>query len=311
MKKFLGSIRKKLPSRAMVAGAIQGVIGDKLPRSLTSPMKFIWRGAVLSDSQVIKRSHVAIFVHGSTDSEAGWQVNPPRTSFGENLLLDFGVEPLYLRYNSGLKVSENGTALSALLQKLIGTNPAIRKITFVAHSMGGLVVHSAIYQANLQREAWTRKVKQVFLLGTPHRGAPLAKLVEKSEQVLQFIPNPITLIAASVLNLRSGGLKDMTHGSAGLPAEGKILLPKVKYVFIAGTVQKKPGGVLSRLIGDGMVRVPSAHVGKAPQTNWLKKACPWLNRSGDIRLETVAGVGHLGLRSAPTAYAVIARNFKS
>lgn len=294
----------------MVAGAIQGVIGDKLPRSLTSPMKLIWRGAVLSESQTIKRSHIVIFVHGSTDSEAGWQVNPPRTSFGENLLLDFGVEPLYLRYNSGLKVSENGEALCGCVHNLVKANPAIRKISFVAHSMGGLVVHSAIYQANLRREAWVKKVKQVFLLGTPHRGAPLAKLVEKSEQILQFIPNPFTLIAASVLNLRSGGLKDMTRGNAELPAEGKILLPKVKYVFIAGTVQKKAGGILSRLIGDGMVRVPSAHVHKTQRGNWLKNAFPWLNRSGDIRLETVPGVGHLGLRSAPAAYAIIARNFK-
>jgi pimeloyl-ACP methyl ester carboxylesterase len=274
-------------------------------------MKFIWRGETLGDSRTINRSHVVVFVHGSTDSDAGWKANPPRSAFGERLLLDFGVEPIYLRYNSGLKVGENGEALMGLMNGLIKTNPAIRKISFVAHSMGGLVVHSAIYQGNLRRESWVKKVKQVFLLGTPHRGAPLAKFVQKSEQVLQFIPNPFALIAASVLNLRSGGLKDMTHGSAALPEKEKILLPKVKYVFVAGTLQKKAGGLLSRLIGDGMVRVPSAHVGQTQEPNWLKKACPWLNRSGDIRLETVPGIGHLGLRNAPAVYEVIARNFKS
>lgn len=311
MKKFFQKIRKKLPTKAMIAGAVQGVIGDKLPRRLAPPMRLFWRGGALESSQHINRPHACIFVHGSADSEAGWQANPPEASFGDGLLLDFGVEPLYLRYNSGLSVAENGLGLSSLLDAWLGRNPGVKRISFVAHSMGGLVVHSAIYHARTQKRAWVKKIRQVILLGTPHRGAPLAKLADKSEQLLQFIPNPVSLIAASVINLRSRGLKDLSHG--GMPASGekKILLPGVRYVFVAGGLQKKPGGILNRLLGDGMVRKGSAHIESFPEKNWLQKAFPWINRSGDIRLEYVPGISHLGLRNSPAVYAVITRNFKS
>src|SRR5690606_16191976 len=63
--------------------------------------------------------------------------------------------PLYLRYNSGLHISHNGLKLSAQLQRLIESWPnPIEELSVVAHSMGGLVIRSALYQAGQQGLSW-------------------------------------------------------------------------------------------------------------------------------------------------------------
>lgn len=323
MKKILHRIREGMPSKSRVAGAIQGVIGDKLPKSMQITMQFVADGKPIAVPKISK-SHACIFVHGSADTEAGWQTKKGEFNFGDQLLLDFSISPLYIRYNSGLAVSANGEAFAKLLTELFAVNKALKKLSLIGHSMGGLVIHSAIYHARAQQLGWVSKVRQVFLLGTPHAGAPLAKLAEKGEQILQFIPNPITLIAASVIGLRSKGLKDLSQGQRGLPAEGKILLPKVQYVFVAGGLQKMPSGILNRLIGDGMVRKPSAQRisieqklqsggGHANQSgeSWLRKALPWVSKAPQVHVETVPGASHLALRTAPEVYGVIRGHFKS
>ncbi|MBS0617784.1 MAG: hypothetical protein JSR44_06315 [Spirochaetes bacterium] len=309
LKRIYSSVRKRLPTTAQVAGAIRGVVGDKLPARFKGEMAFFAQGKKTDTTALKLRAHVCIFVHGSSDTEAGWAVEPPGLSFGDQLLVDFGVTPLYIRYNTGNTVRESGEALAALVELLFTRHRSVRKLTLIGHSMGGLVIHSAIYHARSQKYAWLKKLTQVFLLGTPHAGAPLAKAAEKSEQILQFIPTPFTLIAASILGLRSKGLKDLSHGDSSLPLKGKILQSKVRYVFIAGTLQKKPRGVLNRLFGDGMVRERSAHSDLTVQKNWLERVLPeWLH-SPLIKICTVNGVGHLGLRNSPHVYECIAGVF--
>lgn len=304
MKKLIRNLREKMPSRAQVAGAIQGVIGDKLPQRLQTSMHFIGGDKPL-------KGHVVLFVHGSADTEAGWQAKKGELNFGDQLLLDFGVASVYVRYNSGLAVSENGEKLATLINEFTEKHRAVRKLTLIGHSMGGLVIHSALYHAQAQKLRWIKKVEQVFLIGTPHAGAPLAKIAEKGEQILQFIPNPITLIAASVVGLRSRGLKDLSRGEGGLPAGGNVLLPRVRYVFIAGGVQKKRGGVINRLLGDGMVREPSAHRRAAEAEPRLAKLIPYLNSRAKVFVETVPGAGHLALRHSPDVYGVISGYFRA
>lgn len=303
--RFYSKLRKRLPSTAQVAGAIRGVVGDKLPARFKGEMAFYAQNKKIDVSTMKLRAHTCIFVHGSSDTEAGWAVEPPALNFGDQLLVDFGITPLYVRYNTGNTVSESGDALAFLIERLCAQHRTLRKLTLIGHSMGGLVIHSAIYRARAQKYAWLKKLKQVFLLGTPHSGAPLAKAAEKSEQILQFIPTPFTLIAASVIGLRSKGLKDLSHGDVNLSPHGKILQPKVRYVFIAGTLQKKPRGVLNRLFGDGMVREGSAHRDLTVPKNWLERALPeWLH-SPLVKICTLNGVGHLALRNSPRVYECI------
>ncbi len=311
MRKTLKAIRDKLPSGAQISGAVQGVIGDKLPKRFATEMAFYAEGKALPADYIAGKKHAVIFVHGSADTELGWNVKPGEMNFAERLVHDFPVEALYLRYNSGLAVSDNGEKLARLLSDFAARNKALRSLTLIAHSMGGLVVHSAIYHSRAQNKTWLKKLKQVFLLGTPHAGAPLAQIAEKGEQILQFIPNPFTLIAASVIGLRSRGLKDLSRGQKGLPAEGSILQQGVKYVFIAGGVQKKASGVMNRLIGDGMVRSHSAVQGQQGDVPWHKRALLWLKKSADVRVENLPGINHLALRTSPQVYAVIHSHFSS
>lgn len=311
MKKTLRAIRDKLPSKSQVAGAVQGVIGDKLPRRFATEMAFYAGEQPLDLMAPLAAKHAVVFIHGSSDTELGWRPKPPDSDFGAQLAADFGVAPLYLRYNSGLAVSENGEKLSALLEAFTAAHKPLRRLTLIAHSMGGLIAHSAIYHARAQEKTWLKKLAQVFLLGTPHTGAPLAQLAEKGEQILQFIPNPVTLIAASVIGLRSRGLKDLSKGQVGLPAEGSVLQQGVKYVFIAGGVQKKQTGIMNRLIGDGMVRSQSAVQGQKPDDRWYQRLISRLKKSPDIRVENLPGTNHLALRTSAEVYKTIRGHFKA
>ena len=54
-----------------------------------------------------------------------------------------GVTPVYLRYNPGRHISENGRDLAHRLQALVDAWPVpVEAISILAHSMGGLVSRS-------------------------------------------------------------------------------------------------------------------------------------------------------------------------
>ena len=65
---------------------------------------------------------------------------------GETVASTLGYTPIYLRYNSGLHISLNGRELSAQLEQLISHWPTpIEELSVLAHSMGGLVMRSAVH----------------------------------------------------------------------------------------------------------------------------------------------------------------------
>lgn len=295
---------------ASVAGALRGVVGDKLPRAWRGNMQFAEQGKLLGDVPVVHGAHASVFVHGSADTELGWRGPPGELDYGQQLLLDFHIRPVYVRYNSGLAIHENGAELSRLLSGLIQKNRSLRTLTLIGHSMGGLVIHSAIFDAQARGLPWAKKVKRVFLLGTPHAGAPLAKLAEKTEQLLQFIPNPITLIGASVIGIRSQGLKDLSKGQKGISVNDPVLLPHADYTFVAGGLAAKPHGLLNRLIGDGMVRYASALPAQQNESSAWKNLLGRLARRRQVRVEILPGVGHLALRHSPEVYRILAAHLR-
>ena len=300
--------KKKRSPKTAILGAIQGVIGDKLPKGW---MRFEM-GFYDADTRVephtitLKSKHICIFIHGNSDTEHGWFNG--ESSYGTRLEAK-GIHSLYLRYNSGLALAQNGEALSMLLDALAAAQPRIKRISVVAHSMGGLIFHSAGYHALAQSARWPQKVKQVFLLGTPHEGAPLAKLVENAEWILQFIPNPITLMSSRVLSWRSAGLKDLSRGEGGLPAQGKILLPQVRYFFFAGGLQKKNKSLVNRAIGDGMVRTVSAHRNIQSSSSVWRKLFSFFSQHAIVTTKILSGVSHIGLRNHPAVFAEIEKQF--
>lgn len=216
---------------------------------------------------------LAVFVHGLCGSEHSWDARPGPDSvcYGRQLEADLGHTPVYVRYNSGLHVSENGRALSALMERVVAAWPApVREVALVGHSMGGLVVRSACHYGAASGARWIEAVRHVFCLGTPHQGAPLEQATAALGRSLSVLPE--TRPFADLLNRRSDGIKDLRHGSlvdedwmgddtgAFLRDAGREVpfLETAAYYFIAVTVTRDRDHPLGRALGDMLVRFPSA-----------------------------------------------------
>ncbi|HRP70282.1 MAG TPA: alpha/beta hydrolase, partial [Turneriella sp.] len=158
MNNIFKKIKDTLPSTAEVQGAIQGIIGDKLPGKFATTMDFYADGKRQNTDLIPLQKHVVIFIHGNSDTELGWRKKNTPFNFGDNLMRDFAVTPLYIRYNSGLAVSENGEKLTALLEAFVQKHTKVKSLTLVAHSMGGLITHAAIYHARAQEKIWLTKL---------------------------------------------------------------------------------------------------------------------------------------------------------
>jgi pimeloyl-ACP methyl ester carboxylesterase len=215
---------------------------------------------------------MAVFVHGLCETDDAWRLLPPggpgRPSYGDRLRDELGRTPLYVRYNTGLHVSDNGRRLAQLLDELSSEWPhPLEEITLVGHPMGGLVARSACHYAALDGLPWSNAVRHVFCLGSPHLGADLEKGANVLAWALGLLPE--TRALAGALNARSAGIKDLRYGSRveedwrdSDPDEllrdrcGELpFLPGVSYYFVAASLRDGP---LGTLLGDLVVRVPSA-----------------------------------------------------
>lgn len=208
---------------------------------------------------------VVVFVHGLAEDERAWSLGG-RAPYGDRLR-DDGYTAVYVRYNSGQHISTNGRALSDLLDELVRDWAVpVESIDLVGHSMGGLVSRSACHVGG----DWTTRVRTVVTLGSPHRGAPLEKAVHVIDAVMRRIPEAEPL--GRVLAHRSAGVKDLRYGSlvdsdweghdvdaflARRAAEVPFL-SHARYYWVAATVTRDARHPVGRLVGDGMVRLPSA-----------------------------------------------------
>lgn len=153
---------------------------------------------------------VVIFVHGLIENE-NWWFPDGRRDFGSRLRDDLNVTPLYLRYNSGRHISDNGAELSALLEQLVAEWPvSIRELTVVGHSMGGLVAKSALRQGVDSGAKWPAKLRHLVYLGVPHRGSLVEYGANLAAWTLDRVPESAPL--ARPFRLRSKGIKDLRFG---------------------------------------------------------------------------------------------------
>ncbi len=216
---------------------------------------------------------IAVFVHGLCETDDAWHVLPPggepgRPAYGDRLRDELGLTPLYLSYNTGLHISDNGRRLAELLDDLERDWPVpVDEITLVGHSMGGLVARSACHHAVVAGLSWSRAVRHVFCLGSPHLGADLEKGVNVLGWALGRLPE--TRAFGEVLNARSAGIKDLRYGSCVEDdwRDGDLdellrdrcsevpFLPGAAYYFVAASLRDGPVG---SLFGDLLVRLPSA-----------------------------------------------------
>lgn len=283
---FIMAISLKKIKKAATQGVsvLNGVVGDKLQNTpFGIEMNFYDQNKpIILDKNslfeyftlknTIPTSKVCILIHGLTDNETTWTF-PDKSDYGTLLKEDLGYTPFYLRYNTGLHISDNGQLLAAILEKLHQNYPIeIEEICIIAHSMGGLITHSACFYAQELGLAWTTQLKHIFLLATPHLGSFLEKFANLTTNILEKVPNWHTRLVGKVLNLRSAGIKDLRFGyltetdwkdqdSDRLLKNNKTpppLISGASYYVISGRMTVKEKHWVSQLFGDILVRSSSA-----------------------------------------------------
>ena len=259
---------------------LNGLVGDRLEREgspLAQPMAIRVDGlAVTPDRASLARAFPAatprlvVFLHGLMESERGWHLGG-REDYGSRLARDLGCTPVYVRYNSGRHISENGRSLSDLLGQVVAEWPVeVEEVALVGHSMGGLVSRSACYIAALDEAPWVEHVRHVISLGSPHMGAPLEQAVHYLSAGLHKLPE--TRMMSTFLRRRSAGIRDLRQGSLvdedwrerdpealrAAACQEVPLLEGATHCFVSATVTRSPRHPLGRVIGDTLVLVPSA-----------------------------------------------------
>jgi hypothetical protein len=267
-------------------GVLNGLVGDRLHETGSSigvTMAVRRSGRIVEPTPAALRGafpaatgHVAVFVHGLIETERAWRwggAHPdrPGVTYGSCLAADLGVTPVYLRYNTGRRVADNGRLLDELLDALVAAWPVpVERLALIGHSMGGLVIRSAGRRGEARTAPWVGLARHAVYLGTPHRGAPLARGGHRLGEVLDRLPETRPL--ASALRGLSAGIDDLRHGSLVDPdvaaEEGPDawwaevpLLAGCRHHAVSATVARRPGTPLDEIVGDLLVQVSSASGG--------------------------------------------------
>lgn len=265
--------------RETIRSVLNGVIGDYLEKNknpLTISMQFRHEAKPIKlDSKSIAKTYknvngkIILLVHGSCMSDIQW--TRKEHNHGTKLAKDLHMTAIFLNYNSGLHISTNGHELNELLEELVQNWPVpVEELIVIAHSMGGLVSRSALYYGQQQQKSWTKYLKKIVFLGTPHHGAPLEKMGNFLDVILETIPyvKPFARLgkirSAGVTDLRFGNLLDEDwYNQDRFKMQGDkrqhISLPdQIECYSIAGVAGKATESVTSKVLGDKMVGVKSA-----------------------------------------------------
>jgi pimeloyl-ACP methyl ester carboxylesterase len=294
------------PGRDVYVSIVNGVYGDHLARTdnpLAIEMRLLHDDVTLDSTNPV--SHFAcagraaptgkllVFVHGLCMSVQQW--SNEGYSHGAALADAFGYTPLYLRYNSGLHVADNGGLFAELLEGLLAGWPCrVDELTIVGHSMGGLVARSACLAAREQGHRWPAQLKNLVFLGTPHHGAPLERGGHGLDYLLDLSPYsaPFTRLGKS----RSAGIRDLRHGTITSAPHRFVSLPSgVNCYAVAASLGGRANVLADHLIGDGLVPLNSALGRHADRKRSLQlpKAHAWVGYQ----------MGHLELLHRPEVYA--------
>ena len=272
------------PERVAVLAALNGVMGDRLAATsspLATCMVFYAQGRLLNLQKPLQKQlpvlvpsgKLVLVIHGLCMNDLQWQTvhQGQPVNHGQQLATALNATPVYLRYNSGKHVSENGHELAALLAQLLQNWPqAVTELTVLVHSMGGLVVRSALHSATGTGLHWPALVKSIVFLGTPHHGAPLERAGNAVDVLLGSTrwSKPFGQLA----QLRSSGITDLRYGfvaDADWQAQARfrhapdkrqpVPLPAhIACYALAATVASQRSLQADRLVGDGLVPLHSA-----------------------------------------------------
>jgi pimeloyl-ACP methyl ester carboxylesterase len=233
------------PKGLASVAALNAFLGDRLEEEgspLALPMTAVQDGPA--------RPRVAFLLHGLGETESSWRLRADRHAgtYAVRVLEDLGFTPVRVRYNSGRAIEANGQALSQLVQETLATWPVeLEDVVLIGHSMGGLVARCAAHR----QDPWTKDLRAVVCLGSPHMGAPLEQGAARLARLLGMLPE--TAPSQALFEIRSQGIKDLHDGVGECPAP-----PGARLYGVAATLTKDPQHPVARLAGDLLVLEESA-----------------------------------------------------
>lgn len=281
-------------SSALAISALNGAFGDALAERdhpLTLGMAFAHQGRAVALTEAAfaaaypdARDTVVVFLHGLCCNEAVWDFyregHQGRT-YAERLQADLGATPLFLRYNSGLAIADNGAALAQHLDALLELYPRrIKRLILIGHSLGGLVARSAIAEGMATSAPWLGRLSHLICLGSPHLGSPLERGGWHLTRTLERLP--FTQTFARWGRARSIAIKNLRHGhvrpedSEGLDPDTDFGAPPracprpahVKFGFVGCVLGALEDDGLSRRFGDGLVPLDSSRAKNLIDADW-------------------------------------------
>jgi pimeloyl-ACP methyl ester carboxylesterase len=294
------------PTREAVLAALNGIYGDYLsrtrnPLAIEMSLRHGGKNVEASDLQSLLRlsedgspsPKLLLLVHGLCMNDLKWYRDGH--DHGASLAEELGYFPLYLRYNSGLAIAENGLQFAGLLETLTANwTVPLQEITFIGHSMGGLVARSACFFAERADYGWRKLLRRIVFLGTPHCGVPLERGGYWLDAILDLSPYsaPFTQLGKA----RSAGIQALRHGAITNESDLFVPLPgDVECYAVAASLAKRRSLLSDRLLGDGLVPLDSA-LGRhkdAARSLGIPATQQWI----------VYEVGHLELLSSFEVYA--------
>ncbi|WP_250655805.1 esterase/lipase family protein [Alkalimarinus coralli] len=276
---------------------LNGVVGDYLVEQknpLAIDMGFYDQGAPLSlpNPDMELSNKVVVLLHGLTNLETIWDIDTPEldgevtaganiANYGIHLQRDFGYTPLFLRYNTGLPIEENGRQFAQLMEQLIPAYPQpIDEIVLVGFSMGGLLMRYAQKFAIDTQSPWINKLTHCFYLGTPHEGSYFERFGHLASSVVRAIPKDYINHWANWIDLRSEGIQDLKHGLVHLQnseqdgsgidrAHGNCgsYYQSATHHFISGSLSAAESSLVNKVFGDILVTQTSANPEAAPESS--------------------------------------------
>ncbi len=304
------------PSLHYLIGVLNGVLGDYLlsrHNPLALPMVLYDHYGVLQQGDLSGR--VVIFVHGLCMNHQDWS-HRSYGGIGEKLLAQRDNNTmLYLNYNTGRRISANGRSLANLLQELVRNHPRITSLDLIGHSMGGLVVRSALFYGKQNMYPWLHMLENMVCLGSPHHGAVLERFGFSLQE--KFGRFPVMKLLSHLVNIRSNGILDLRYGSVrdddwehndiriGLIDDNRKPAPLPSHIntfLVAGTLEfENKKNLPLKIIGDYLVSIKSA-LGEHPNPRFQLKL-PESNKA------VFYGLNHFEIQYHPSVAEQVARWF--